>query len=200
MDGRSNPIRALPTPHSFHTPQGVSLWTARAAHWSFRNPVKQQAILPNRDSFMSQWIRVLSQVILWEPLHSMSAPLLQFHDALATLSQTGALPTGIVTAQVDDSSNQDKYVAKKRRTQERKQQLAVEAKEIIKQSEEEGWNLVFTDGSAKHHPKISWVAGFGCTWMGKWETKGHLHPSTAQTNNQAEIQAVITVLHLHLQF
>ena len=30
--------------------------------------------------------------------------------------------------------------------------------------------------------------------MGKWETKGHLHPSTAQTNNRAELQAVITVL------
>ena len=118
MDGRSNPVRALPPQHSFHTPQGVSLWTARAAHWSFRNLVKQQAIWPNRDSFLSQWIRVLSQVILWEPLHSMSAPLLQFHDALAILSQTRALPTGIVTAQVKDSSNHDKQVAKKRRTQD----------------------------------------------------------------------------------
>ena len=67
-------------------------------------------------------------------------------------------------------------------------------KKIIKQLEEEGWNLVFTDGSAKHHPNIGWVAGFGCTWMGKWETKGHLHPSAVQTNNRAELQAVITVL------
>ena len=121
VDGRSTPIRALPTPHSFHTPQGVSLWIARAAHWSFRNLVKQQAILPNGDSLLSQWSRVISQVVLWEPLHSMSAPLLQFHDALATLSQTGALPKGIVTAHVDDSSSQDKHIAKKRRTQERKQ-------------------------------------------------------------------------------
>ena len=30
--------------------------------------------------------------------------------------------------------------------------------------------------------------------MGHWETKGFLHPCTAQTNNRAELQAVITVL------
>ena len=53
------------------------------------------------------------------------------------------------------------------------------AEKIINQLEEEGWNLVFTDGSAKHYPTFGWVAGYGCVWMGKWETKGYLHPSIA---------------------
>ena len=34
--------------------------------------------------------------------------------------------------------------------------------------------------------------------MHAWETSGFLHPSTAQTNNRAELQAVISVLH-HLK-
>ena len=127
-DFRESPPPPCPAP-SFHTPQGVLLWAAWAAHWFLWNQVKQQAALPNRESFLAQWLRLRKK--------------------------------------------------KKRRTLARKQWLAVDAKKIINQLEEEGWNLVFTDGSAKHHPKIGWVAGYGCVWMGKWETKGYLHPSTA---------------------
>ena len=64
----------------------------------------------------------------------------------------------------------------------------------MNQLEGQGWDLVFRDGSAKHHPKIDWVARYGCAWLGKWGAKGYLHPSTAQTNDGAELQAVITVL------
>ena len=78
--------------------------------------------------------------------------------------------------------------------EERKQQLAEEAKHIIGQLENEGWTLAFTDGSAKHHPKIGWVVGFGGVVMGQWETKGLTHPVTAQTNNRAEVQAIVSVL------
>ena len=86
---------------------------------------------------------------------------------------------------------------KQHRAQERKQQLAQETKQIIARLEDEGWTLDFTDGSAKQHPKIGWVAGYGCVVMGHWETKGFL-PAMAQANNGAELQAVITVLsHFH---
>ena len=94
----------------------------------------------------------------------------------------------------EDSSEATQRARKKHRAQERKQQLVEEAKHIIGQLENEGWTLAFTDGSAKHHPKLGWVAGFGCVVMGQWETKGFLHPATAQTNNRAELQAVISVL------
>ena len=60
--------------------------------------------------------------------------------------------------------------------------------------------LAFTNGSAKQHPKVGWVAGYGCVVRGDWETKGFLPPNSAQTNNRVELLAVITVLeHLLLQ-
>ena len=60
--------------------------------------------------------------------------------------------------------------------------------------------MAFTDGSAKQHPKVGWVAGYGCVVMGAWEAKGFLPPNSAQTNNSAELLAVITVLeHFLLQ-
>ena len=83
----------------------------------------------------------------------MSAPLIQFYDAIATLSQIASLPMGLVAALVDGTLEGDLRNKKKHRTLARKQQLDVEVKNIINQLEGEGWNLAFTDGSAKHHPK-----------------------------------------------
>ena len=112
---------------------------------------------------------------------------------VATLNQSGVLPT-VRTSIAVNSTESETRDAKKRRANECKQQLAVEAQTVIRQLEVDGWSLVFADGSAKHNQKIGWVAGFGCVWMGHWETKGFLHPSMAQTNNRAELQAAITVL------
>ena len=58
-------------------------------------------------------------------------------------------------------------------------QLALEANQVIAKLENEGWTLAFTDGSAKQHPKVGWVAGYGCVVMGVWETKGFLPPNSA---------------------
>ena len=76
----------------------------------------------------------------------------------------------------------------------------MEAKQVLAKLENEGWTLAFTDGSAKQHPKVGWIAGYGFVVMGEWETKGFLPPNSAQTNNRAELLAVITVLeHFLLQ-
>ena len=39
VDGASHAVRSLPRKHSFSLPQGISHWTAKAAHWSLRNQV-----------------------------------------------------------------------------------------------------------------------------------------------------------------
>ena len=144
-------------------------------------------------------MRVLSQLILWEPLQSFSAPLTQFHDAVATLAQSGVLPGIAINATYDDASSSAR-AAKKQKVQDRKQQLAIEAKNVLFELENQGWILAFTDGSAKRHPKVGWVAGYGCVVMGAWVAWGFLPPNSAQTNNRAELLAVITVFeHFLLQ-
>ena len=199
-EGVSHAVRALPLKHSFACPQGITKWPAQAAHWSLRHQVKNGFFAPSIEQFLSQWLRVLSQLILWEPLHFLSGPLSQFHNAIATLSQSGVLPGIAIRVSCDDASLTDR-AAKKQKTQDRKQQPAVEAKRISAELEGEGWVLAFTDGSAKQHLKVGWVAGYGCVVMGVWEAKGFLPPSTGQTNNRVELLAVITVLEhfLHQQ-
>ena len=47
---------------------------------------------------------------------------------------------------------------------------------VLAEHEKEGWILASTHGSAKQHPKVGWVAGYGCVVMGDWEAKGFLPP------------------------
>ena len=125
---------------------------------------------------------------------------MQFHDAVATLAQSGVLPGVAINVFSDDSSLQSARAVKKQKVQDCKQPLAIEAKHILAELEHEGWILAFTDGSAKQHPKVGWVAGYGCVVIGDWEGKEFLPPNSARTYNRAELLAVITVLeHFLLQ-
>ena len=176
VEGVSYAVRALPPKHSVSRPQGITKWAAQATHWSLRNQAKNGFSAPLLEPFLAQWTRVLSQLILWEPLQSFSAPLTQFHDAVATLAQSGVLPGVAINVTCDDSSSSPR-AAQKQKVQDRKQQLAIEAKQVLSELENEGWILTFTDGSAKQHPKVGWVAGYGCVVMGTWEAKGVLPPN-----------------------
>ena len=98
---------------------------------------------------------------------------------MATLAQFGELPGVAINAFSDDTSLQSARAVKKQKVQDRKQQLAIEAKHVFAELENEGWILAFTDGSAKQHPKVGWVAGYGCVVMGDWEAKGFLPPNSA---------------------
>ena len=124
--------------------------------------------------------------------------MFQFHNALATLAQSGVLPGVFITLVNDDSSESGSREKKRHKAQEQKQHLAHEAKQIIANLEGEGWTLAFTDGSAKQHPKLGWVAGYGCVVMGQWEAKGYLPPATAQTNSRAELLAGIRAFSINL--
>ena len=116
---------------------------------------------------------MLSQLTLWEPLQSLSKSFSRFHDAVATLAQVGILPGVAIQVQSDDTSEQLSTAHKQQKDQDRKQQLALEAKQIIAKLGNEGCTLAFTEGSPKQHPKVGWVARYGCVVMGVWET----HPA-----------------------
>ena len=87
----------------------------QAAHWSLRNQVKNGFSAPSLELFLAQWIRVLSQVILWEPLQAFIVSLAQFHDAVGTLAQSGVLPGVAIKAHADDTSSQSARATKKQK-------------------------------------------------------------------------------------
>ena len=99
---------------------------------------------------------------------------------MATLAQSGILPGVAINVFSDDTSLQSARAVKKQKVQDRKQRLAIEAKHVLAELENDGWRLAFTDGSAKQHPKVGWVAGYGCVVIGDWEAKGFLPPTRAR--------------------
>ena len=80
---------------------------------------------------------------------------------------------------------------KRRRKDERKQELAAIATEQIKQALQRGLTVVYTDGSAEVVGGIGWAAGYGCHEPGMWEEADHLPPHKKQSINRAELMAVI---------
>ena len=54
--------------------------------------------------------------------------------------------------------------------------------------------MAYIDGSGERHARVGWVAGFGCTIHGEWEKSGPLPAHSQQTNNRAEMMAVICLL------
>ena len=139
---------------SFSNPQGISHWAAKAAHWSLRNQVKNKVSFPSHEHFLSQWMCILSRPITWEPLEALSKVLLQFHDALATLSQSGVLPGATIFTQADVSAETATREKKRQRITQRKHQLALEAKQMTSKFQDEGWTIALSDGLAKQHPKV----------------------------------------------
>ena len=86
VEGCSHAIRSLLVRFSFATPQGLSLWTAKAARWSLQNQVKHHAAIASHEHLLSQWMQILTQIVAWEPLQHVTKSLLSFHGSLASLS------------------------------------------------------------------------------------------------------------------
>ena len=57
-----------------------------------------------------------------------------------------------------------------------------------------GFEFIFTDGSAKTTDGIGAVGGYGCHHPGKWEFSTYLPIREKQTNNRAELYAVIKAI------
>ena len=57
-----------------------------------------------------------------------------------------------------------------------------------------GFEFIFTDGSAKTTEGIGAVGGYGCHRPGKWEYSAYLPIRKKQTNNRAELYAVIKAI------
>ena len=82
----------------------------------------------------------------------MAQAFLTFNNALILLQTSGALPTSKVQVSKPEPTTPERE--KKRRKMEHKQSLAEQAKHVLDQLEQQGYNIVWTDGSAKWDPKI----------------------------------------------
>ena len=117
---------------------------------------------------------------------------MQFHHIIITVRQPGCLPAHRITLQY--VAHDTEKEAKRQRKLLRKEQLVEQVIRTIDSLESEGWLLAYTDGSSEYHARVGWVAGFGCTIPGQWDFSGFLPVDMAQSNNRAELAAVIRLL------
>ena len=60
----------------------------------------------------------------------------------------------------------------------------------------QGWRVVFTDGSAVLEEDLGWVGGFGAFFGDRDDFSAPLPLAEPQTNNRAELRALLRVLQI----
>ena len=121
--------------------------------------------IPTFDSFFNTWVNLVDKVAGWEGLSHLTQPFLSFKNALRLLKPGGSLPASKIPVSKPEPTTPEKE--QKRRKTERKQLLAVQARHALAQLEQQGYTVVWTDGSAKWGTKTGWVAGYGATILGE---------------------------------
>ena len=152
-------------------------WTALAAHWSFRNSLIQGGV-GSYDGFLSVWIKFIALLAVWEPLSRYSEVFWQIHKSLSHLLNQGSLITTKIRFEPAEHESEER-ARKRSKKMERKHELAVLAREEIAELKQQGYVLVYTDGSAEWVQQVGWVGGYGCFEpTQKWEHCSYLHPPT----------------------
>ena len=93
---------------------------------------------------------------------------------------------------VESCEREDQRGAKRRKKDERKQELVAVALEQIQEALHRGLLVLYTDGSAELLGGVGWVAGYGCHEPGMWEEANHLPVGKKQTINRAEMRFAIS--------
>ena len=86
--------------------------------------------------------------------------------------------------------------AKAQRRLERKQERASELEQLLPTLSNEGYTLVFTDGSSELVPGIGRVAGYGIFSSDLLSISAYVPVHLRQTNNTAELFAVLRAIQL----
>ena len=180
-DNKQHSFRKLPAVLTLSTPQGIMLWTARAAHCSLRCAVRQNVALASFDAFLQRRIELVDRVSGWQGLSPRADDYLSFKNVLLQFQTTGALPVEELTITRPGPTTPERE--KKRHKAEHKQKLAEAARLLLEQLEGQGYSIAWTDGSAKWEGRKGWVGGYRATILGEWEECAPLPTSIKQTIN-----------------
>ena len=145
------------------------------------------------EALLTIWIRFTSLTVSWEPLSECSYVFQIFHDQLVHFKHKGVV-TGPGIMYVESVESDEHRHSKRRRKDDRKQELAAIALEQIKQAQSRGLSAIYTNGSAELVGAVGWVAGYGCHEPGLWEEANHLPTHKKQSINRAELMAVTELL------
>ena len=74
---------------------------------------------------------------------------------------------------------------------------AAQYEALIQSYRDQGWDIVYPDGSAEKHPEVGWVGGYGVFFGDQRDVAEFIPPGEDQTNNWGELRAALCSLQGH---
>ena len=189
-----NPILSLTTP------LGVTLWSIVRAAWSQRcmHKLNQHMGRPTWDQFQALWLKVLRG---WEEHPSPILPtdeITLLIKALESMRDGTVLQHPRVAVSSTRSPPQLRLPARKRPKKfQHAEELAARCEEIIRGYQQQGWQIIYPDGSSEKHPEVGWVGGYGVFFGDERDTAEFIPVEEDQTNNRGELRAALRSLQGH---
>ena len=183
---------------SLSHPAGLLIWTAIHSHWRLRCAIKNDPpprSPPALGRFLHSWCSSLSD---WPEAsgYSLRTPLIRgFQRGLHDFSTKGTFtfaPTEALQSPVRRRHQASAFSGLKPNWRF----LLHEAQAKIASLASQGWKIVFSDGSAVLEDDLGWVGGFGAYFGSSDDFSEPLPLTDPQTNNRAELWALLRVLQI----
>ena len=75
--------------------------------------------------------------------------------------------------------------------------LAAQYEATIQTYREQGWDIIYPDGSSEKHPEVGWVGGYRVFFGDHRDTAEYIPLGEEQTNNRGELRAALRSLQGH---
>ena len=187
------------TEESLREPAGLLTWTSIFAHWRLRCLLKSEPSLApvplNR--YLYTWCGVLTE---WtcSPDFSLRTPLVRgFLRGILAFISNGRFefsPTEAILS--PPKKRRPGQAAAHTGLKPNWRELLKEALDKIHYYTSQGWRVVFTDGSATLEDDLGWVGGYGAYFGDRDSFAAPLPLGDSQTNNRAELRALVRVLQI----
>ena len=168
----------------------VFYWTARRAHLGVQCKAHLFHI-PTLSTFRCVGINNIQCVIQWRPLEHLIAALLQLRHFVQEHNETEVLPAPELLWR----ANYTPISPPQKKKQAEHAELATHVVSKIQTLGTKGWTTGNTDGSAKIHPCVGMVGGYGAYVPHiNLELSRFLPTDEPQTNNRGKLMAAIELL------
>ena len=178
---------------TFEVPAGIMAWLAIMVNWECRCIARTK--VPTWHQFMHLWI---SSLTTWTKLPHPPVPVNDI--SLFAKSLSSLLNEGKLVHPNLNPAPPTPPISKAQRRQQNKLDRAMrdsaKLEALICELEDQGFHIIYTDGSSEKVAKIGYVGGYGIYAPGLHAIGAHLPPGLRQTNNTAELYAAIQAIKL----
>ena len=181
---------------SLTTSLGITSWLAARAAWSQRCRHKLHSRMgrPTWAHFMAGWVKVLEG---WEEHPTPTVPKdeipLLLHALQSMKENTGRL----VVSQTRSPLKPYIPTRKRKKKFENAEALAAQYEALIQSYRDQGWDILYPDGSTEKHPEVGWVGRYGVFFGDRQDVAAFIPLGGGQKNNQGELRAALCSLQGH---